>query len=130
MATLGRSQRLAALVPLAVLSLAWTAAVATSGSDAAPDGTTLPDGSRVPTEAVKPPASLTAPSGLTPGIHGDAHRIVSTASASGIPAVALAAYQRAATSSTPPTPRAICRGSWWRPSGGWSPTTAAPTGAC
>src|SRR4051794_11885787 len=99
MARLGRSPRVAALVPLAVLSLAWTAAVTTSGSGSAAgnDGRSLPDGTRVPAQAVQPPASLTPPAGLTPGVRGHGDRVVSTASASGIPAVALAAYQRAAT---------------------------------
>jgi len=92
-----RAQRVAALVPIAVLSLAWTAALATAGSgSASSDGQTLPDGSRVPAEAVSPPASLTSPPTVAPGVR-DADRVVSTSSASGIPAVALVAYQRAAT---------------------------------
>ena len=68
------------------------------GSDTASAGSdTLPDGSQVPAQAVRVPASLTAPHTLTPGVRGHVSDVVSTASASGIPAVALAAYQRAAT---------------------------------
>jgi membrane-bound lytic murein transglycosylase B len=84
-------------MPLAVLSIAWTAGLATAGSDASASANSLPDGTQVPAEAVQAPASLTPPGTLTPGIHGNVDRVVSTASASGIPAVALAAYQRAAT---------------------------------
>jgi membrane-bound lytic murein transglycosylase B len=95
----GRAQRASALIPLAVLSAAWTAGLATAGSDASASAgsQTLPDGTLVPSQAVRAPASLTPPGTLTPGIHGNVDRVVSTASASGIPAVALAAYQRAAT---------------------------------
>jgi membrane-bound lytic murein transglycosylase B len=99
MARFGRAQKASALLPLAVLSAAWTAGLVTAGSDAsaAADPHTLPDGTRVPARAVTAPASLTAPHGLTRGLHGNAQQVVSTASASGIPAVALTAYQRAAT---------------------------------
>jgi hypothetical protein len=119
MARFGRAQRASALLPLAVLSAAWTAGLATSGSNAsaAADSQTLPDGTRVPAQAVRAPASLIPSHSLT---RAHAQEVVSTGSATGIPAVALAAYQRAAT----------CPGSWWRPSAGWSPTTAAPTGTC
>jgi membrane-bound lytic murein transglycosylase B len=96
-ASKGWAQHASALLPLAVLSAAWTAGLATAGSDANASSPTLPDGTLVPSQAVRAPASLTAPSTLTPGIHGNVDRVVSTASASGIPAVALAAYQRAAT---------------------------------
>jgi membrane-bound lytic murein transglycosylase B len=96
MAGFGRAQKASALLPLAVLSAAWTAGLATTGSDAsaAADPQALPDGTRVPAQAVKAPASLTPPRSLT---RGNARQVVATASASGIPAVALAAYQRAAT---------------------------------
>ncbi len=95
MATFGRTQKASALLPLAVLSAAWTAGLATAGSDAsaAADPQTLPDGTRVPSQAVEAPASLTP----SHRIHGNTQQVVSTASASGIPAVALAAYERAAT---------------------------------
>ncbi len=97
-ARFGRAQKASALLPLAVLSVAWTASLATAGSDTASAGSdTLPDGTQVPAQAVRVPASLTAPHTLTPGVRGHVSEVVSTASASGIPAVALAAYQRAAT---------------------------------
>ncbi len=97
MARFGRAQQATALLPLAVLSAAWTAGLATAGSDssASADPHALPDGTRVPAHAVRAPASLT-PTALTHGIPGTRTGLA-TASASGIPAVALAAYQRAAT---------------------------------
>jgi membrane-bound lytic murein transglycosylase B len=92
----GRAQKASALLPLAVLSAAWTAGLATTGSNAsaAADSQTLPDGTRVPAQAVRAPASLIPSHGLT---RANAQQVESTASASGIPEVALAAYQRAAT---------------------------------
>jgi membrane-bound lytic murein transglycosylase B len=100
-ARLGRGQKAMALVPLAVLSAAWTASLAgvgatTAAADATPE-TTLPDGTTVPTQAIKAPASVSAAGGVAPGVHGDVERVASTASTSGIPAAALAAYQRAET---------------------------------
>ena len=64
----GRVQKASALLPLAVLSIAWTASLVTAGSDGSSAGSgLLPDGSRVPAEAVRAPASLTAPRTLPPG---------------------------------------------------------------
>jgi membrane-bound lytic murein transglycosylase B len=94
-----RATRASALLPLAVLSIAWTASLADAGSTASADapGSALPDGTRVPAQAVQGPASLTSPGALTRGVRGNTAHLVATASASGIPAVALAAYQRAQT---------------------------------
>src|SRR5690348_17219483 len=99
MARFGRAQKASALLPLAMLSAAWTAGLVTTGSDAsaAADPHTLPDGTRVPSQAVRAPASLTPSHDLTRGIRNHADEVVSTASASGIPAAALTAYERAAT---------------------------------
>jgi membrane-bound lytic murein transglycosylase B len=99
MVRFARVQKVAALLPLAVLSAAWTAGLASTGSDASAstDSQTLPDGTRLPAQAVRAPASLTPPRTLGPGVAGHVHDVVATASATGIPAVALAAYQRAAT---------------------------------
>jgi len=93
--------KIMALVPLAVLSVAWTASIATTGAgsalaDAQAD-TKLPDGTSLPTEAIEAPASVSAAGGVAPGITGNAQQAVATASTSGIPAAALAAYQRAET---------------------------------
>ncbi|WP_180935389.1 hypothetical protein [Nocardioides ungokensis] len=97
----GRIQRATALVPLAMLSAAWTASVAgvgvTTASAEQKLPTTLPDGTTVPNEAIKAPASVSVPGVVAPGISGNSHRAVSTASTSGIPSAALAAYQRAET---------------------------------
>ena len=100
-ARFGRGHKAMAIVPLAVLSAAWTASIAGVGATtASADATTetrLPDGSTVPTEAIKAPASVSTAGGVAPGVHGDPGQVVSTASTSGIPAAALAAYQRAET---------------------------------
>ncbi len=98
----GRLRKATALVPLALLSAAFTASVAganapavvSAGSSAA--DTTLPDGTAVPTQAIEAPASVSNGDGLGLG-DGDVTRIVSTASTSGIPSAALSAYQRAET---------------------------------
>ena len=92
MASSGRLHRATAIVPLAVLSAAWTASLAGVGvgsASADPDGSgTLPDGTVLPAAAIQAPASVgddavTRAAALTPG------------SASSIPQAALAAYQRA-----------------------------------
>ena len=86
-----RLHRAIAIVPLAVLSAAWTANLAGVGVDPAsadPDGShTLPDGTVLPSAAIEAPASVGDPvtraASLTPG------------TASDIPQAALSAYQRA-----------------------------------
>jgi membrane-bound lytic murein transglycosylase B len=92
-----------ALVPLALLSAAWTASIAgvgastaTASAETQPDAT-LPDGSTVPTQVIEAPASVSSAGGVAPGVRGDGAQVVSTASTSGIPSAALAAYQRAET---------------------------------
>ncbi|MEO9324375.1 lytic murein transglycosylase [Nocardioides sp. C4-1] len=105
-----QAKKAAALVPLALLSAAWTASItsaATSspgggsaGAAASPDDATLPDGSSVPAEAIEAPASVTdstSTTGSVGGVDGDAEQIVATSSTNGIPSSALAAYQRAET---------------------------------
>ena len=106
-------QKATALVPLALLSGAWTTSLAVTSGDQQPaasqEGTgKLPDGTSLPAEAIEAPASLTAPgqisgiSGAAPGEispgvpEGTADRVVASSSANGIPAAALAAYQRSA----------------------------------
>ena len=86
-----RLHRAIAIIPLAVLSAAWTADLAGVGVDPAsadPDGThTLPDGTVLPTAAIEAPASV-----------GDAvsrAASLTAGSASEIPQAALSAYQRA-----------------------------------
>ncbi|WP_426242625.1 lytic transglycosylase domain-containing protein [Nocardioides sp. LHG3406-4] len=95
----GRIQKATAIVPLALLSAAWTASLAGVGAGTASadgEGTTLPDGTRVPSQAVEAPASMSVPGVVAPGIGGSSARsVVASASPSGIPAAALAAYQRA-----------------------------------
>ena len=93
-----RWQKASALVPLALLSGAWTASLAVSSATADDtDAAKLPDGSTVPSKAIEDPASVSAPGQIAPGIPaGGADKVLSSASANGIPAAALAAYQRAA----------------------------------
>ena len=91
MSSSARLHRATAIIPLAVLSAAWTASLAGVGAGTAsadPDGSgTLPDGTVLPTAAIEAPASVgdavTRAAALTPG------------AASSIPQAALAAYQRA-----------------------------------
>ena len=91
-----------ALVPLALLSAAFTASIAGANAPAVVAAgahsadTTLPDGTAVPTQAIEAPASVSNGDGLGLG-DGNAAQIVSTASTSGIPSAALSAYQRAET---------------------------------
>jgi membrane-bound lytic murein transglycosylase B len=98
----GRLHRATALVPLALLSAAWTASLAGVNAPLAAAGEvpdpTLPDGTSVPTQAIEAPASVSDGSALGPGVgDADAAQIVSSASTSGIPSAALGAYQRAET---------------------------------
>ncbi|WP_207210369.1 lytic transglycosylase domain-containing protein [Nocardioides zhouii] len=91
MSTSSRLHRAATIVPLAVLSAAWTASLIGAGVNSASadvDGPgTLPDGTVLPASAIEAPASVGDPvsraAALTPG------------SASSIPQAALSAYQRA-----------------------------------
>jgi membrane-bound lytic murein transglycosylase B len=92
-------QKATALVPLALLSGAWTASLAGTGTaSAAPQqGQSLPDGTSIPSQAIEAPASLSRPGEIAPGVPaGATNSVISSASTSGIPSAALAAYQRAA----------------------------------
>ncbi|MBD8870824.1 lytic transglycosylase domain-containing protein [Nocardioides donggukensis] len=98
----GPVKKAVTLVPLALLSTAWTASLAGVGgatlASASDGSTTLPDGTTVPTEAIEDPASYTRPGSIGLGVpKGSAEQIVSSASTNGIPSAALAAYQRAET---------------------------------
>ena len=96
----GRWQKAVAIVPLALLSAAWTASLAGTGVTAAvvaesPQEDPLPEGATVPSEAIEAPASVSTGDGLGLGVAGDTQQIVASSSTNGIPAAALAAYQRA-----------------------------------
>jgi membrane-bound lytic murein transglycosylase B len=96
----GRLQKASALLPLALLSTAVTASLAGAGATTAAaqdDSRTLPDGTSIPTQAIEAPASVSKPGVTAPGITGNTKTIVANASTMGIPAAALAAYQRAET---------------------------------
>lgn len=98
----GRLRKATTLVPLALLSAAFTASIAGANAPAvlasgAPTAdATLPDGTAVPTQAIEAPASVSNGDSLGVG-NANAAQIVSTASTSGIPSAALSAYQRAET---------------------------------
>lgn len=99
----GRFQKATAVLPLALLSAAVTSSLVGVGGPAtvavadeqAPQ--VLPDGTTVPEAAYEKPASVSAPGSTTREVDGSLGREAQTASASGIPAAALAAYQRAET---------------------------------
>jgi membrane-bound lytic murein transglycosylase B len=91
-------QKATALVPLALLSGAWTASLTVTNTASAEgqDGT-LPDGTSVPDQAIEAPASVSNPGEIAPGVPtGSADQVIAGASTNGIPSAALAAYQRAA----------------------------------
>jgi len=96
----GRAQKAMALVPLTVLSTAWTASLAGFGlspmASASGDDVNLPDGTTIPSEAIQAPASVSQ-RGAAPGINGSEQQVIANSSTNGIPAAALAAYQRAET---------------------------------
>jgi membrane-bound lytic murein transglycosylase B len=94
-----RKGKAATLVPLALLSAAWTASLAgLNTADAAKTTVSdLPDGSAVPSQAIKAPASVPIPGAIAPSVpDGTADSVVAGASTSGIPSAALSAYQRGA----------------------------------
>lgn len=98
-------RRAATLLPLAILSIASTGAIAVGDAAPTPTGSaatepagTLPGGSSVPAHPLESPASVSdsgAITGSVGGVDGDSARIVATSSTNGIPSAALAAYQRA-----------------------------------
>ncbi|WP_148616422.1 lytic murein transglycosylase [Nocardioides rubriscoriae] len=116
-----RFKQVASVVPLALVSVAWTAHVAGSGpalsgaatptplTAAAPGARPLPDAPVVPLAPLDRPASLSASDEIAASV-GRVTPVVSTPSSTDIPSAALAAYQRAETviSAADPT----CRLSW------------------
>ena len=92
-------QKATALVPLALLSGAWTANLAVTSATAAgsEDTQQLPDGTTMPTQAIEDPANIAVPGEIAPSVpKGTEAKVIKSASTNGIPAAALAAYQRAA----------------------------------
>lgn len=100
-------QKATALVPLALLSGAWTASLATT---AVASDTSLPDGTAIPNSAIEAPASLSNPGEIALGVAGSTDSIISSASVNGIPSAALAAYKRA--SQVMGSADASCKISW------------------
>jgi hypothetical protein len=86
-----------ALVPLAVLSCGWTVMLTVSSA-----GASSQSSSPVPlvlpkTQSIKAPASVSRAGQVAPAVPwGTVARVASTSTTNGIPAAALAAYQRAA----------------------------------
>src|SRR3954454_984652 len=89
-------QRAAVLIPLTLVSAAWTAELTLTGGASAADRS-LPDGSALPSEPVPVPASVTVPGTIGLGTPGAPGGVISSASTHGIPAAAITAYQRAAS---------------------------------
>ncbi len=87
----------AALVPLAALSAAWTAAATGAGFDPV-EPVTLPGGETLVTSVIDQPASVTEPAPAQGARKGARTGTIAVAMAQGsdIPMSALAAYQRAA----------------------------------
>ncbi|WP_166389444.1 lytic transglycosylase domain-containing protein [Nocardioides ochotonae] len=103
---LSRVQKATALVPLALLSAAWTANLAGAGAGGAnlasstsdpSSSARLPDGTSVPGRAIEAPASVSAPESIVPGSARRGAARITDVSAAAIPAAALSAYQRAET---------------------------------
>jgi hypothetical protein len=96
----GRFQKVTTLLPLALLSTAVTASLTGVGATSAVaeprPPATLPDGSSVPAEPIEVPASV-SPADPRRDVDSRLGREVASESTSGIPAAALAAYQRAET---------------------------------
>jgi hypothetical protein len=93
----GRRSKAITLVPLALISAAWTASLAGVDSAVASHDSAvpLPGGQTVPSEAIKAPASVPVPGAIAPGVpDGTADSVVAGASTNGIPSAALSAYQR------------------------------------
>lgn len=89
-------QKATALVPLALLSTAWTASLIGVGASTVSADSSLPDGTSVPTEALEDPASYSVPGQIGLGVPaGEAGDIIATASTNGIPTAAYTAYTRA-----------------------------------
>jgi hypothetical protein len=91
-------QKATALIPLALLSGAWTTSLTvttTASADSRPGK--LPDGTTIPEQAISAPASVSSPGEIAPGVPvGSAGAVIAASSTNGIPAAALSAYQRAA----------------------------------
>jgi len=99
---LARWQRATAIVPLALLSGAWTAALTTGGLATASSEQAFgerPDMPQVPTTPFQVPASVQVSDSLPSGIDPNAgpEGTLSTLSSNGIPTAAVLAYERAAT---------------------------------
>ncbi|MCW2786563.1 MAG: hypothetical protein JWP74_3080 [Marmoricola sp.] len=95
-----RKSKAATLVPLALISAAWTASLAgadPTASAAQVHKHSLPGGATVPSEAINAPASVPVPGQIAPSVpDGTADAVVAGASTNGIPSAALSAYQRGA----------------------------------
>jgi membrane-bound lytic murein transglycosylase B len=96
-----RRSKAITVVPVALLSAAWSVSLLTNsaavGAATGHRHDPLPDGTTVPQQAIQAPASVPIPGQLGMGVpKGSADAVVAGATTSGIPAPALAAYQRAA----------------------------------
>ncbi|MGN6251863.1 MAG: lytic transglycosylase domain-containing protein [Marmoricola sp.] len=100
-AAFSRRSKALTIAPVALLSAAWSVSLLTNsaavGAARGQDPKPLPDGTSVPQQAIQAPASVPIPGQLGMGVpRGSADAVVAGVTTSGIPAPALAAYQRAA----------------------------------
>ena len=93
-----RKSKALTIVPLALLSGAWTVSLVNTSAGASGDeASSLPDGTSVPSEAIEAPASVPQRGVIAPGVPaGSEDQVVASASSGGIPSAAISAYQRGA----------------------------------
>ncbi|HMY09905.1 MAG TPA: lytic transglycosylase domain-containing protein, partial [Marmoricola sp.] len=99
---LSQRAKFATAIPVAVVSGLWTASLVLSSAGSAANAKDqthepLPDGSKIPTQVISTPASLPIMGTIGAAVPADkADQVITDAIRSGIPAPALAAYQRSA----------------------------------
>jgi hypothetical protein len=98
-ASFTRKSKVATIIPIALLSGVWSVSLVSYGAaQASGNGhpSNLPDGTKVPAAAIQAPANLPQPGSAAPAVpSGQADAVVASASTSGIPAIALSAYENA-----------------------------------
>lgn len=95
---LSRIHKVTTLVPLAILSGAWTASLAMTSANATPPASAAPSAapSIVPSQPLQQPASVSPSTEYLATVPSSTQNAATSASAAGIPQVALTAYQRSA----------------------------------
>jgi hypothetical protein len=118
---LSQRAKLATAVPVAIVSGLWTASLVLSSAGSAATAKDqnrepLPDGSKIPAQTISTPASLPVMGTLGAAVPADkADQVIADAISSGIPAPALAAYQRSAQVVSQADKRCNLPWALWRP---------------